>query len=87
MAAPTYLHRNRPPRIGRRAPLAASLVDAAFVGLEPGATVTSHLLWALTMLALLRYDAAAFRRLPAASAFPAVCSRPCTRAAHAAGAA
>jgi cytochrome c-type biogenesis protein CcmH/NrfF len=43
--------------------IAASLVDAAFVGLEPGASVASYLLWALTMLALLAATAAAIRRL------------------------
>jgi cytochrome c-type biogenesis protein CcmH/NrfF len=43
--------------------IAASLVDAAFVGLEPGASVAPYLLWALTMLALLVATAAAIRRL------------------------
>jgi pimeloyl-ACP methyl ester carboxylesterase len=44
--------------------VAAHIVDAAFVDLEPGATVASHLHWALTTLVLLGATAAAYSRLP-----------------------
>ena len=65
--------------------IAASLVDAAFVDLEPGASVASHLLWALTMLALLRSTAAAIRRLARGVRLPGGVLAPLTRAEHAAG--
>ena len=66
---------------------AASLVDAAFVGLEPGASVASYLLWALTMLALLTVTAAAIRRLARGVRLPGGVLASLTRAEHAAGAA
>jgi cytochrome c-type biogenesis protein CcmH/NrfF len=65
--------------------IAASLVDAAFVDLEPGASVASHLLWALTMLALLVATAAAIRRLARGVRLPGGVLAPLTRAEHAAG--
>src|SRR4051812_41525165 len=49
--------------------VAANSVDAASVGLEPGASVTPHLLWAQTMLALLGATAAASRRLARGARF------------------
>ena len=52
---------SRPHHAGA-ARVAAESVDAASVGLEPGASVTPHLLWAQTMLALLEATAAAIRR-------------------------
>ncbi len=65
MAAPHILLRNaRRLLIPGAALVAAYLVDAAFVDLEPGATVTFHLLWAMTTLALLGTIAAAHRRPP-----------------------
>ena len=67
--------------------IAASLVDAAFVGLEPGASVASYLLWALTMLALLTVAAAAIRRLARGVRLSGGVLASLTRAEHAAGAA
>ncbi len=65
MAAPKISSRNkRRLFILGAALVAAVLVDAAFVDLEPGASVTSHLPWAMTMLALLGATATASRRLP-----------------------
>jgi hypothetical protein len=49
---------------GATAFVAATSVDAASVDREPGASVTPHLLWAQTMLALLAPAAAANRQLP-----------------------
>jgi cytochrome c-type biogenesis protein CcmH/NrfF len=66
--------------------IAASLVDAAFVDHEPGASVALHLLWALTMLALLVATAAAIRRLARGVRLPGGVLASLTRAEHAAAA-
>jgi cytochrome c-type biogenesis protein CcmH/NrfF len=67
--------------------IAASLVDAAFVDPEPGASVASHLLWASTMLALLAAVAVAIRRLARGVRLSGGVLASLTRAEHAAGAA
>jgi hypothetical protein len=65
MAATKILARNaRRLHVLGAAIAAALIVDAAFVDLEPGASVTSHLPRTMAMLALLVAIAAASRRLP-----------------------
>jgi len=64
---------NTSPGTNRRlqaAPDAASSVDAAFVDLEPGVSVTSHPRMGPTMLTLLEATAAAIRQLPRGARLP-----------------
>jgi hypothetical protein len=64
------LHTERRLLLAGAAILAAVIVDAAFVDLEPGVSVATHLPWALTMLTLLVAAAAAYRRLPSGVRLP-----------------